>query len=74
MTEAVAVALVSGLLTLTGVLVSNSRARVVMEVKTDERRRQVEKHNSLVERTYRLEQDMAVLRNDVESIKGKDAR
>ena len=35
MTEAVAVALVSGLLTLIGVLVSNSRARVVMEVKID---------------------------------------
>ena len=74
MTEAVAVALVSGLLTLIGVLVSNSRARVVMEVKIDELRRQVEKHNSLVERTYRLEQDVAMLRNDVESIKGKDAR
>lgn len=55
MTEAVAVALASGLLALIGVLVSNSRARVDMEVKIDELRRQVEKHNSLIERTYRLE-------------------
>lgn len=74
MTEAVAVALVSGLLTLIGVLVSNSRARAVMEVKIDELCRQVEKHNSLIERTYRLEQDVAVLRNDVDGLKGKDAR
>lgn len=72
MTEAIAVALVSGLMTLLGVLVSNSRSRAVMEVKTDELRRQVEKHNSLIERTYRLEQDVAVLRNDVESIRGRD--
>lgn len=72
MTEAIAVALVSGLMTLLGVLVSNSRSRAVMEVKIDELRRQVEKHNSLIERTYRLEQDVAVLRNDVESIRGRD--
>ena len=65
-------ALVSGLMTLLGVLVSNSRSRAVMEVKIDELRRQVEKHNSLIERTYRLEQDVAVLRNDVESIRGRD--
>lgn len=51
MTEAIAVALVSGLMTLLGVLVSNSRSRAVMEVKFDELRRQVEKHNSLIERT-----------------------
>lgn len=43
-----------------------------MEVKIDELRRQVEKHNSLIEHTYRLEQDVAVLRNDVESIRGRD--
>lgn len=61
MTEAITVA-----------LVSNSRSRAVMEVKIDELRRQVEKHNSLIERTYRLEQDAAVLRNDVESIRGSD--
>ena len=72
MTEAIAVALVSGLMTLLGVLVSNSRSRAVMEVKIDELRRQVEKHNSLIERTYRLEQDVAVLRNDVDGLRGRD--
>ena len=70
--EAIAVALVSGLMTLPGVLVSNSRSRAVMEVKTDELRRQVEKHNSLIERTYRLEHDVAVLRNDVDGMRGRD--
>lgn len=74
MTEAVAVTLVSGPLTPIGVLVSNPRARVVTDCKIDELRRQVEKHNSLIERTYRFEQDIAVIRNDVDGLKGKDAR
>ena len=74
MTGAVAVAVVSGLLTLIGVLVSNSRTRVVTDCKIYELRRQVEKRNSLIEWTYRLEQDVAALRNDVNGLKGKDAR
>ena len=41
MTEAIAVAFVSGLMTLLGVPVSNSRSRAVMEVKIDELRRQL---------------------------------
>lgn len=49
-----------------GAVLSNSRSRAVMEVKIDELTRRVEKHNCLVERTYRLEQDMAVIRRDVE--------
>jgi len=71
-TEAIAVALISGLMTLLGVLLSNSRSRAVMEVKIDELRRQMEKHSSLIERTYWSERDVAVLYNDVESIRGRD--
>lgn len=66
--ESVITALVSGLLTLAGVLASNSRSRAAMEVKIDELAKRVEKHNSLVERTYRIEQDLAVARNDIETL------
>ena len=69
MSESVAVALVSGLLTLIGVLASNSRARAVMEVKIDNLTAKVEKHNQMVERTYKLEQDVVVLRHDIEGLK-----
>ena len=67
--ESVIAALVTGVLTLAGVLVSNSRSRAVMEVKIDNLTRQVEKHNRMVERTYALEQDVAVVKAEVENLR-----
>lgn len=69
--ESVIVALISGGMTLAGVLASNSKSRAVMEQKIDELSRRVDKHNCLVERTYNLERDVALLRNDVESLERK---
>lgn len=66
--ESVVAALVTGLLTLAGVLVSNSRSRAVMEVKIDELTRRVEMHNRMVKRTFLLEQDMAVAKRDIEAL------
>lgn len=72
--ESVAAALVSGALTLAGVLASNSKGRAVMEEKIDELTRRVERHNCLVERTYALERDVAVLRSDVDGLERKAER
>lgn len=69
--ESVVAALVTGLLTLAGVLVSNSRSRAVMEVKIDELTRRVEMHNRMIKRTYRHEQDMAVVKRDIEALSEK---
>lgn len=66
--ESVLAAAVTGVLTLVGVLISNSRSRAVMEVKIDSLTSKVEKHNQVLERTYKLEQDMAVARNDIETL------
>lgn len=73
MMESVLAAAVTGMLTLLGVLISNSKSRAVMEVKLDALAQKVEKHNQVIERTYRLEQDVAVARNDIEALKGKVA-
>lgn len=43
--ESIIAALVTGVLTLLGVFMSNSRSHAVMEVKIDNLVRQVEKHN-----------------------------
>lgn len=67
--ESIAVALIGSVVTLAGVIASNSRSRAVMELKIDELTRRVEKHNCLIERTYKLEQDMAVVRRDVDALK-----
>ena len=72
--ESVVVALISGGVTLAGVIASNSKSRAVMEQKIDELTRRVEKHNCLVERTYLLERDVALLRNDVDGLERKADR
>lgn len=66
--ESIVAALITGALTLAGVVVTNSRSRTVTEMKIEALTRQVEKHNSLVERTYKLEQDVAVAQNDIETL------
>ena len=66
--ESIIAATVTGVLTLLGVLASNSRSRAVMETKIDELTRRVEMHNRMVERTFRLEQDMAVVKRDIEAL------
>lgn len=67
--ESVVAALVTGVLTLAGVLVSNSRRRAVMEVKIDNLTRQVERRNCLVERAYALEQDIAVVKAEIDNLR-----
>ena len=44
-------ALITGVVTLIGVITSNSRSRAVMEVKLDSLAAKVEKHNRVLERT-----------------------
>ncbi len=67
--ESVIAAAVTGALTLIGVLISNSRSQAVIEVKLDELSSRVDKHNNMIERTYRLEQDVAVIRNDIDQMR-----
>ncbi len=69
--ESIIVACITGVVTLIGVILSNSKSRAVMEVKLDALTEKVEKHNQVLERTYALEQDMAVVKHDIESLKGK---
>lgn len=73
--EDIAVALISGAVTLVGVLAANSRSRAVTDAKLDELTRRVGEHNRLVERTYKLERDVALCLRDVEELKrSEDAR
>lgn len=67
--ESIIVACITGVVTLIGVILSNSRSRAVMEVKLDALTKKVEKHNQVLERTYVLEQDMTVAKHDIESLR-----
>ena len=66
--ESIIVACITGVVTLVGVILSNSKSRAVMELKLDSLTEKVEKHNHLIERTYKLEQDVAVAQNDIETL------
>ena len=66
--EAVLAAAVTGVLTLIGVIVSNSRSKAVLELKIDTLSERVRQHNEVVSRTYALEQQMAVAQNDIETL------
>lgn len=67
-------ALIGGVVTLVGMIASNSRSRAVMELKIDELTRRIEKHNCLIKRTYKLEQDMAMVRRDVDALEERSGR
>lgn len=50
MTESIIVALVSGALTLLGVLIANNRTQAVTETKLEELTREVREHNNFAQR------------------------
>ena len=50
--ESIIVAAITGVVTLVGVILSNSKSRAVMEVKLDALTAKVEKHNQVPERAY----------------------
>lgn len=76
MNEAIIVAVISGIFSLIGIYLANSyqyrkimveleKAQLVTDTKLDELTKNVEKHNSMVERTYLLEQRSAVLEEQI---------
>lgn len=62
--ELIVAAVITGVLTLVGVLVSNSKSQAVIQVKLDELSRRVEKHNQVIERQYEVERRVSILEND----------
>lgn len=55
MSEAIITAIITGVLTLVGVLISNSRSDAVQNERIENLRSEVKKHNNLIERVYHLE-------------------
>ena len=72
--ESSAVALIGVVMTLVGVITLNSRSHTVMGLRIDEITRRVEKHNRPIERTYKLEQDTAVVRRDVDALEERSGK
>lgn len=66
--DAIIAALLSGAVTLIGVLIANSKSNAVMEYKIEELTREVRKHNGFAERIPVLEQQMKVANHRIEDL------
>lgn len=63
------VALITGGVTLLGVLISNGKAQAVTETKIEELTREVREHNNFAKRVPILENDMEHVKEQIEEIK-----
>ena len=68
--EAIIVALVSGGITLIGVLIANSKTQAVMETKVDELTREVREHNGFARRMPVVEEQIKVINHRIEDLEG----
>lgn len=71
MTEAIVVAIITGLLTLAGVIVSNNKSQAVTETKLEELTREVREHNNFARRMPVVEEQIKSIDRRVEAIENK---
>ena len=62
------VALITGGVTLAGVLLSNQKAQAVTETKIDELTREVREHNNFAKRVPLLEKEVEYLKSQVQEL------
>lgn len=58
-------ALISGGAAIIVGAIQHRKSEALMEYKLDGLTKQVEKHNNLIERTYEIEKDVEVIKNDI---------
>ena len=68
MTEAIICALITGGITLAGVLVTNSRAQAVTEEKIEELTREVREHNNFAKRMPVVEEQIRVINHRIKDL------
>lgn len=70
MNEAIITALITGGITLIGVLIANSKSQAVTETKLEELTREVREHNNFAKRMPLVENDLGHLKKMVEELQG----
>lgn len=70
MVESVVVAIITGVLTLIGVLISNSKSQAVMETKVNELTREVREHNNFAKRMPVVEEQLKVANHRIAGLEG----
>lgn len=65
------VAVITGCITLAGVLISNSKSQAVMDTKIEELTREVRKHNNFAERIPVMQEQIKVANHRIEDLERK---
>lgn len=68
MTESVIAAIITGDLTLLGVIIANSKSQAVTETKLDELAREVREHNGFARRMPVVEEQIKVINHRIEDL------
>lgn len=70
--ESIVVALITGAITLVGVLIANSKSQAVTETKLEELTREVRAHNNFAQRIPVLEEQMKVANHRIADLEEKE--
>nr|DAI38923.1 MAG TPA: hypothetical protein [Caudoviricetes sp.] len=68
MTETIICALVTGGLTLMGVLIANSKQQAITDTKLDELTREVREHNNFAQRVPVIEEQIKVINHRIQDL------
>lgn len=71
MVSEIIVALIGGLVTLSGVLIANSKSQAVTDTRLDELTREVREHNHFARRIPVLEEQMKVVNHRIDDLERK---
>lgn len=71
MGESIIVALITGVLTLVGVLISNSKSQAVSETKIEELTREVREHNGFAKKIPVIEEQIKVANHRIADIENE---
>ena len=70
LTIAIITALISGAVTLIGVLIANSKSQAVMETKVEALTREVREHNNFAKRMPVVEEQIKVINHRIDDLEG----
>lgn len=68
MTETIITALITGGITLCGVMISNSKTQAVMETRVDELTREVREHNNFAKRMPVVEEQITTINRRINNL------
>lgn len=74
MTETIVCALITGGLTLMGVLIANGKQQAITDTKLDELTREVREHNNFAQRVPVIEEQIKVINHRIQDLEHENER